>query len=53
MNKKFLGIKIATYLQAIVCVIVAVSIWLFANYTTHKEAPQAEEAAIVEFFEKV
>ena len=33
MNKKFLGIKISTYLTVICCAIVAVLFWLYVKYT--------------------
>lgn len=54
MNKKIFGIKIASYLQALVCLVVALCIWLFANYDMREEAPTTEEtAAICECFEQV
>lgn len=31
MNKKFLGIKISTYLTALVCLVAAFLLWLFVN----------------------
>ncbi len=33
MNKKFLGIKIATILQFLVCVVFAFIIWFAVQYT--------------------
>ena len=33
MNKKFLGIKISTILQLLVCVILAFVIWFVVQYT--------------------
>lgn len=33
MNKKFLGIKISTYLTVICCAIAAVLFWLFVKYS--------------------
>ena len=36
MNKKFLGIKIATILQFLVCVILAFIIWFVVQYTNSK-----------------
>ena len=32
MNKKLFGIKVSTYLQIIVCFIVAFCVWFFAEY---------------------
>ena len=32
MNKKLFGIKIATYLQAFVCLLVAFCFWMFTKY---------------------
>lgn len=36
MNKKLLGIKIATILQFLVCVILAFIIWFVVQYTNSK-----------------
>ena len=32
MNKKLFGIKISTYLQAFVCLVLALGVWIFAKY---------------------
>lgn len=41
MNKKLFGIKISTYLQILVCFIVAFSIWFFAKYVELSEINEA------------
>ena len=33
MNRKFLGIKISTYLTVICCAVAAVLFWLFVKYS--------------------
>ncbi len=38
MNKKFLGIKISTYLTVICCAIAAVFCWLYVKYVEPSEA---------------
>ena len=44
MNKKFLGIRVATYIQALICVIVALCIWFFANYDNSGSKQDGETA---------
>ena len=41
MNKKFLGIKLSTYLTVICSAIAAVLFWLFVKYT-ETNAPDAQ-----------
>ena len=43
MNKKFLGIKISTYLTVICCAVAAVLFWLFVKYT-ETTPPKAQSA---------
>ena len=43
MDKKLFGIKISTYLQIFVCLIIAFCVWFFAKYIT---SPSTEETAI-------
>lgn len=40
MDKKLFGIKLSTYLQLVVCVIIAFCVWFFAKYI---ETSQIEE----------
>ena len=48
MNKKFLGIKISTILQLLVCVILAFVIWFVVQYTNSQA--EADTAALGEYF---
>ena len=43
MNKKFLGIKLGTYLTVICCAIAAVFFWLFVKYS-ELNPPDAQAA---------
>ena len=49
MNKKFLGIKISSYLQLLVCFIVAFCVWFFAKYVELAETSEAVEAITASF----
>lgn len=46
MNRKFLGVKISTYLTVICCAVAAVLFWLFVKYT---ETTPLEAQAVVAF----
>ena len=41
MNKKLFGIKISTYLQFFVCLIVAFCVWFFVKYFDPSETNEA------------
>ena len=49
MNKKIFGIKIATILQAFVCLVVAFAIWFVVKYMNMQEMASAESFAITIF----
>ena len=42
MNKKIFGIKIKTYLQMFLCLLVAVAVWLFVQYTNMRNSAENE-----------
>ena len=44
MNKKIFGIKIKTYLQMFLCLLVAVAVWLFVQYTNMRNSTAENEA---------
>lgn len=41
MDKKIFGIRIGTIISFVVCLIVAVLIWLYASYVSDAEASEA------------
>ncbi len=43
MNKKFLGIKVGTWISAIVCLIIALFIWIYVEYDKAINSPQLPE----------
>lgn len=43
MNKKFLGIRIGTFLQIFVCLLIAFAIWFAVKFNNAEEA--SKEAA--------
>lgn len=45
MNKKFLGIKIGTWVSAIVCLAIAIFIWIYVEYDKAINSPQQPETS--------
>ena len=48
MNKKFLGLKISTYLTALICLIAAFLLWLFVNISG--ELPSSGATGFIDRF---
>ena len=45
MNKKIFGIKIVTFLQFFLCLLLAAIIWIVVQYTNSQNSAQAEANA--------
>ena len=45
MNKKFLGIKIGTWISAVVCLVIATLIWIYVEYDKALDSVQQPEAS--------
>ena len=45
MNKKFLGVKLSTYLAVLLCLIAAFALWIFVNLPDRL----TDEAGIIRF----
>ena len=46
MNKKLFGIKISTYIQLLVCFVIAFCVWFFAKYA---DLSKSNETAAIAF----
>ena len=49
MNKKLFGIKVSTYLQILVCFIVAFCVWFYAKYADLTETNEAVSNMLARF----
>ena len=52
MNKKLFGIKISTYLQILICFILAFCVWFFAKYANLSETSETA-SVLTESFEYI
>lgn len=42
MNKKFLGIKIGTWISAVICLVIATLIWIYVEYDKALDSSSTE-----------
>ena len=47
MDKKIFGIRVGTIITMLVCVVLALSIWMLVKYKTSGTLPEATETACI------
>ena len=45
MNKKFLGIKIGTWISAVICLAIAMLIWIYVEYDKTLDSAQQPDTS--------